>query len=190
MSYPHVFAAGGEWFMIPESAAREEVVLYRAREFPTRWEREATLLSGRPLVDATVFREGGVWWMFASPVGRDVHPFEDLLLFSAPDLTGPWAPHRGNPQVSDVRHARPAGAVVRTSRGLLRPAQDCSVRYGYGLSLRAIERLDGDGYEEREVAHSIPRRKDGPVLGVHTFNLADGVLFIDLLRDGRHRAVT
>ncbi len=37
LSYPFVFSADGDVYMIPETAARKSVLLYRAERFPDRW---------------------------------------------------------------------------------------------------------------------------------------------------------
>ena len=188
LSYPHVFAWDGQWWMIPESAVAGEVVLYRCLELPDRWQREATLLTGDQLVDCTPFADAnGKWWMFASRVGVDPFPQEDLLLFSAPAPTGPWVAHAGNPLVSDVRAARPAGAVHPYRGSVLRPGQDCSVRYGYGLALHRVSRLDDAGYAESEVRRVLPPEDATEVLGVHTFNHAPGIVCVDLLLSSSRR---
>lgn len=182
LSYPHVFGWDGAWWMIPESAVADEVVLYRCVELPDRWEREATLLTGGQLVDCTPFADAsGRWWMFASRVGADPFPQEDLLLFSAPFPTGPWRAHEGNPLLSDVRAARPAGAVHPFQGTFLRPGQDCSVRYGYGLALQKVARLDAAGYAETELARILPPRSLPGMLGVHTFNRSPGLVCVDFL---------
>lgn len=53
-SYPFVFCYRQGWYMIPESSESGEVRLYRALEFPYRWEQAAVLLR-EPAVDTTVF---------------------------------------------------------------------------------------------------------------------------------------
>lgn len=185
LSYPHVFRWDDTWWMIPESAVAGEVVLYRCAELPDRWQREATLVTGDQLVDCTPFFDAsGRWWMFASRVGADSFPQEDLLLFSAPDPTGPWIAHDGNPLVSDVTVARPAGAVHPYAGSFLRPGQDCSVRYGYGLSFQQITQFDDSAYAETQLRRIAPPPSFPGLLGVHTFNRSPGLVCVDLLLAG------
>ncbi len=66
LSYPFVFAHGGQIWMIPESSAARTVNLYRADPFPDRWVREATLIEDVEASDATIVRHGGRLWMFAA----------------------------------------------------------------------------------------------------------------------------
>ena len=46
-SYPHIFRAGSEIFMIPESVDSNSVDLLRCQQFPDKWVREAVLLEGK-----------------------------------------------------------------------------------------------------------------------------------------------
>lgn len=46
MSYPYVFRAGTEIFMIPETTRRKALLVYRAVEFPLRWELHKVIREG------------------------------------------------------------------------------------------------------------------------------------------------
>jgi hypothetical protein len=182
LSYPQVFRWHGEFWMIPESAEAGDVTLYRAVDFPYRWAPEVTLMRGQQLVDPTPFEHAGEWWMFATRVGPDLHPHEDLMLFRAATPTGPWCADPRNPLLSSALRGRPAGSVRSLANGLLRPAQDCSVRYGYGLSLQHLTALSDSVFIERSLAHITPGVQDSSLLGIHTFNCTESVLFVDMFR--------
>ena len=72
LSYPHVFEWNGQVYMVPESNCDFSVRLYRAVEFPKRWEFVNKLLTGHDYVDATLFRHDDMWWMFVSATRNDV----------------------------------------------------------------------------------------------------------------------
>lgn len=180
LSYPHVFEHAGDWYMIPESRAAGTVTLYRATDFPVRWEKACDLLVGSRVADATVFEHEGRWWMFACRIGEGGSTFEDVILFQAPSLFGPWLPHAGNPVVSDATAGRPAGRIITEGSRLIRPAQDCSLRYGYGISFQSILRLSETAYSEERVGMRNPDW-DRRLLGTHTFNRSSTVTFVDLL---------
>ena len=145
------------------------VALYRCLEFPTRWERCATLLEGPVLADVTLTVRDGRWWMFAASHDGVGGWSDTLALFSAPGLFGPWLPHAHNPIFVDCTQARPAGAIVERGGRLIRPVQDCSVSYGGALGLAEITRLDDGGYAQRllSVLHAGPR---WPGRKLHTLN--------------------
>lgn len=187
LSYPFVFARGGDYWMIPESCAAGTVDLYRARRFPGGWVKEETLLSGVVASDATLVEHAGLWWMLASvreavPEAEGLAPrgsFSDTLyIWSAPDFRGPWVPHPRNPVLIDIASARPAGRVVARGGVLIRPVQDCRRAYGGALALARIDRLDGEGYGQTVEA----RLEPGPIWAgsrLHTLNRSGAFEFID-----------
>jgi len=180
LSYPCVFESESTWYMVPESSASGTVSLYRATDFPWQWVKECDLVTDHRLVDCTVFRHSNKWWMLGCRVGADEHPYEDLEVFAADDLTGPWVPHSRNPVVSDATRGRPAGHVFVEDGKLVRPAQNCSVRYGYGLSFQEIVHLSESSFEERAIASRVADW-DSKIIGVHTFNRSGSLSCTDFL---------
>jgi hypothetical protein len=172
LSYPFVFARDGEIFMIPETSAAGRVELYRAAVFPTDWRLEAVLLEDLRAADATLLEHDGLLWLFASVAAPGASTLDELHLFWARELRGPWRAHPHNPVVSDVRCARPAGAIQRHGSRLIRPAQDCSRRYGWAISFRQIDVLSTSAYAEHEIDRLQPDTSEG-ARAVHTFS-ADG----------------
>lgn len=149
LSWPQVFEHEGDYFLVPESLYANQVVLYRAQDFPLQWAREAVLLNGA-FTDPTLFQAHGRWWMLASQ--SDEAPDDTLRLFHSEQLAGPYVEHPASPVVSgDFSKARSAGPVIATPEGLVRLAQDHTL--GYGRSVRAflITMLTTTEYAEREV---------------------------------------
>jgi len=179
LSYPFTFEWRGERFMIPETAADRSVQLFRAVKAPYEWELESVLLGDVSLVDATVAEIEGRWWMFAGSVTRGGSRCDELNVYYADSPLGPWVPHRRNPVISDVRHARPAGRPFQVGGAWFRPAQDCSRRYGYAIAIRRITRLDPNEFEEETVTALTPSW-DRRLLGTHTINAVDGLTVIDM----------
>ena len=180
LSYPFVFQWDGDFFMVPETGSRHQVELYRCVNFPAQWKLERVLLSGLTAFDPTLAFLFGKWWLFASIPAYGVGSSDELHLFHADSPLGPWSPHRNNPIKSDVRSARPAGRIFENDGQFYRPAQDCSKRYGYAVSINLIRQLNPETYEEVEVDKIIPNW--GPnVVGVHTFNQAGDMTVIDWL---------
>jgi len=182
LSYPFVFRWQGETFMLPESSAGRNLVLYRASEFPHRWQPETELLDGVRVVDATLHEVDGRWWMFANLAGDETPTAHDELhLFHASSPLGPWTPHRLNPVVSDARSARPAGALFTWRGELYRPAQDCSYHYGHAVALRRVRHLGVEEYHE-EPASALQPDWHPRLLATHTFNRCRGLVVVDGLR--------
>lgn len=175
LSYPQVFEHRGAIYMLPESSANRTIELYRCVEFPHRWTLEQVLRGDIEAVDSSLLYRDGRWWLFSSV---KQHPAasenNELHIFSSDELLGGhWQPHPGNPVISDVTRARPAGRIIEHRGQLLRPSQNCAGIYGYGLNLNEIVRLDETGYEERLVSKTTADCHVG-MIATHT-----------LARDGR-----
>jgi hypothetical protein len=181
LSYPFLFAHEGEVFMIPETREAGRIELYRAVSFPHGWRREAILLDDIDAVDASVLAHDGRLWLFACVATPGASSADELHAFWAEALRGPWHPHARNPVVSDVRCARPAGAVQRWGARIVRPGQDCSRRYGGAISFREIEVLTPSAYAEHEIDRLEPANV-GSARATHTYASDGRFEAIDLLR--------
>lgn len=144
LSYPQVFTADGEIFMLPESSGGRELVLYRALEFPDRWVRDTVLLADVKVADATLLQRDGRHWLIATRRLDYGSSADTMVVYSAPALRGPWAPHPLNPIVIDRAAARPGGSAVAHNGRIVLPVQDGSRSYGGGLGLMDLLRLDDD----------------------------------------------
>lgn len=141
--------------------------LYRCVEFPLKWRFE------RQLVEfcrhATLHRASDRWWLFAT--GTKENDGEDELnLFHAAKLTGPWIPHARNPVKADARGAQPAGRLYWRNGALYRPALVNAPREAMGVALHRVLRLTPHEYAERQV-ETIP--------GVRTVNYGAELTVVD-----------
>lgn len=178
LSYPQVFAQGGEVWMIPETSSAREVVLYRAASFPDRWVRHATLIADREISDATLLERDGRFWLFGTERHSQGNSSDTMVVFSADSLGGPWLPHPMNPVLIDRTAARPGGAFVAQGERLFLPVQDGSRTYGGGLGLAELVELN-----QGAVRFAAPRPvRPGTAWdrqGIHTLNRAGGIEVID-----------
>jgi len=175
--------------MMPETASRRQVELYRCVDFPVHWKLERVVLRDLKALDPTPALLFGRWWLFANIPAYGAGTLDELHLFHADSPLGPWTPHRDNPIKSDVRSARPAGRIFEDNGQCYRPAQDCSTRYGSAVTINRILELNPERYEEIEMGKVGPNWCPG-VEGVHTFNVAGNLTVIDCLlkrRRWRHR---
>jgi len=175
-SYPHIFQAGSDFYMIPESCDSKSIDLYRCEHFPNRWVHEATLFDGR-FVDTTVWREADRWWLTTTRAEPDARS-GTLFLFSSEVLTGEWQMHPCNPISTDIRSNRGAGRVFHAGNHLIRPSQSCSPIYGYSFSLNEITELSPEKYTQRLLKTVTPEYWKG-LCAVHTYNVSGNVEVID-----------
>ena len=179
LSYPFVFSWQGNYYMIPETFDNKTLELYRCVSFPSAWELEAVLMEKINAVDATLIEIDRVWWMFVNMAISGSAPHDELYLFYADSPLGPWKAHKRNPVKSDVRCSRPAGRLFHWKGNLYRPAQDCSVRYGYAISLNKINRLTPEDFQEELVSRITPNWNPN-LAGIHTINNASELTIVDV----------
>ncbi|HEV1994564.1 MAG TPA: hypothetical protein VGR03_09555 [Candidatus Acidoferrum sp.] len=169
LSYPFVFEHRGEVYLIPETRTRKRIELYRAAEFPLKWVLVKMLAENVQAVDSTLHQSAGKLWLFANIAVPGASTFDELHLFLADSLQGEWTPHPKNPIVSDVRRARPAGALFFENGKLIRPSQDCTVRYGRAMTLNEVQVLSATDYREAPVGRIEPDWHPG-IVCTHTYN--------------------
>ena len=157
LSYPHVFCWNGEYYLTPETEEAGAVCLYKASAFPRGWEFCATLIE-QLLVDPSIFRLAGRWWMFACPRKTQVKD-GSVALFCADELRGPWTSHPQNPIIHGNQDiARPAGRVFIKDGEVVRFAQDKHNPQGNHVRAFRVVELTASSYRETEIA-------GGPILG-------------------------
>lgn len=165
-------------YMIPETRQNRTVELYREDKFPTSWSLVAILLKDIFAVDATIHQADGKFWMFVGLSNGKYSSCDELGIFHAESLLGPWNPHRSNPVISDVRRARPAGALFYQDGKLIRPSQDCAKAYGYALCFSEVIVLNEMEYREIPLGRISPEwTRDN--LGTHTYSRTDDFEVID-----------
>lgn len=178
LSYPFTFEWEGSTYMIPETSAAGTVELYRAERVPDKWRLQRVLLHDIDAADATLLRHNGLFWLFAAVAVPGGAKTDELCVFWARELHGEWTSHPRNPVVSDVRRARPAGRIFLSGKTLVRPAQDCSQRYGGAIVFHSIDELSTTDYRESVISRFTGAGIEG-ILGTHTYNSSERYEVID-----------
>lgn len=149
-SYPYVFEADSEIYLIPGLANRRNspapVKLFRATSFPYEWELEEVLIEPDHLCyDPTIFQNNDTWWAMIGAGQND-----ELHLYSSDSLTdGSWLAHPENPVVTDRPSAgRPGGRPINIKDRLYIPFQDCESGYGDALRMYEIEAISKREYSD------------------------------------------
>jgi hypothetical protein len=183
LSYPLVFEAEGETWMLPEAFRSGRLTLYRAAGFPDRWTPAAVLELDAVAIDATPVFHEGLWWLFYAPAGSRLDKVSALHVAWAERITGPWRPLAGNPVRYDITSSRPGGTPVVLDGRLVLPMQDCSRTYGGAIRPLTITRLTPDRCEAEAGEAIAPPRAYAPYLGgLHTIAAAGPVTLIDAKR--------
>lgn len=178
LSYPHIFECDGNLYLVPETRKARRIELLRCVQFPSQWELCKVVLDNVHAVDATFWRQNGMWWMFATFAPDEQGLADELHLYYADTLLGEWTPHPANPLCVDIRCARSAGPIFAKDGKIYRPSQDCAERYGHALWINQIEQLDRMTYRERPVCRISPEWHAG-VSRVHTVAQAGRLTVLD-----------
>jgi hypothetical protein len=146
VSYPCTFADGERSYCAPEMSQDDGCVLYALGD-GGEWSPRHHVLRGRRIVDPTVFRFEGRWWL----LGTEPPPLHNSVLnaFYADALEGPWTAHAANPVKRDAASARPAGRPFALRGRLYRPAQDCTGTYGGAVHVMEVLALTPTEFRER-----------------------------------------
>ncbi len=177
LSYPFVFQKDSEWFMVPESSAIEEIIVYRAIDFPYHWEKRKVLIEHLPALDSTIIEQNGLMWLFCTRIDKGEN--SALCAYYSDSLFGKWKPHLQNPIKTDLSAARPAGKMFVLNEKLYRPSQNSIGTYGKSITLNKITKLTSDAFEEIKIGEIKPQTLSSYKQGIHTFNFSRKYVVID-----------
>lgn len=183
LSYPLVFEGEGSIWMLPEAHKSQGLTLYRAIDFPYRWEATTRIALDHVAVDATPLFHDGRWWLFYTSASQEAHKMESLHVAWADRLAGPWTPHPANPVRVDRGSARPGGSAYVANGEVVLPVQDCSRTYGGAIKPLHIYELTPDRFAADQGAAISPPLSAAPyVEGFHTLSAAGPVTLVDMKR--------
>ncbi len=179
-SYPFVFKIDACWYMIPESSASKEVRLYRAVEFPYRWEPVKVLLR-QASVDTSVFTYGGKTYLqtfLLCPGCEQVIP----QIYEFCVSSGEFALEQISWPEFDRLQCRGAGGWFEEEGALYRPAQENKdYEYGNAVLFYRLEGLDRE-YLEKPAGRLAPEQVEAAVWhdGLHTYTASEKFRAIDI----------
>ena len=183
LSYPNIFTYDSDYYMVPESGDKGSIDLYRCTDFPYQWKYQTTLINDIHAYDSTLIEHQGRWWLFATVVPElGLSGCEELHIFYASSpISTEWQPHMKNPVISDASCARPGGNFYVKESQIYRVSQDCAGRYGAGININKVVRLDIEDYEEISDSSHYPDW-DENLVALHTFNFNGNIAVADVLR--------
>ena len=185
LSYPYVFEAEGETWLLPEAHRSGTLTLYRAVDFPDRWEATARIALDVVPIDATPFRHGDRWWLFYSGGSDRAARMGALHVAWAERLEGPWHVHPCNPIRRDIGGGRPGGTPFLEGDTICLPVQDCRRTYGGAVRILRFARLTPD-LAETDLGPPICAPADTAYSeGFHTLAACGPVTLIDAKRIDR-----
>ena len=180
LSYPCVFTHGNNVYMIPESADNHSIDLYKAVSFPNTWEKVCQLAEGI-YYDTTYMSYQNKSYLITYSPKR--HYFE-LGLFSF-DID-----KRKIEKLSEIQYkenvGRPAGNVYVANNELIRPAQDCSRKYGENLFFYKVEGLNDGKFGETKIRTISVKETDSSFQRIHTYSRDSMYETVDFFKEQFH----
>lgn len=176
VSFPQLLQEGGRTYGLLESSVGRVTTLYEV-DTQGQWLPVQTLLAGMAVVDPTLFRWQGRYWL--AYTDADLGEHDNLCLQYADSVLGPWTPHAHNPVKVDVRGARMAGPWFEHEGVLYRPAQDCLRTYGAAMVIQRVLHCSPDRYDETEVRRIQPAPQGECPDGIHTLSAWGAHTLID-----------
>lgn len=170
LSYPYVFEFNDEIYMIPESSENKSVELYRAVEFPDKWEFDCKLLSGN-FVDSTLNRISNDMFGFYTYNMTNLEMHFGTLNMDTKSVNLDRI-------VSDDKYElRAGGNCFVESDKIIRPVQ--YNKYFYGQKIRLLENTT---YEEIGVLdpEAVTTSSNTQYRRLHTYSNINGYEAIDL----------
>lgn len=145
LSYPYVFKSHSTFYMIPESREGHAVKLYKAIEFPTKWQFICDLIVG-DFADPSIIEKDNIWWLFV------LKESNSLALYYSENLTGSYHEHPKSPIIiNDSNISRPGGRMIIVNNKVIRYVQDDDPEYGNSLRVFRINTLTTVDYTQEEI---------------------------------------
>lgn len=163
LSYPYIFKYGNEYYLLPETKRDNSIRLYKSINFPFHLKFVKKLVIGSYCDPSIIFYKNK-WWLFASKNN------EDLYLFYADNLEGPYSNHKKNPVIKSNPHlARPAGRIIEYEGKLVRYAQNDFPDYGLLVYAFQILEITETDYKEKQLNPPVlyPSGKGWNAAGMH-----------------------
>lgn len=200
LSFPFIFQKDGEVYIMPESCENETLQLFKAIDFPNKWE-ECSVLLRDVFVSDSIIMEGENQELILScfeqyrtaPEGKLFYCWGKHHLYSMEDgKISDTLLHQGVVAEGDYG-IRNAGCVFRHEGKVFRVGQNCTQnQYGKGLVFFCIDSLIP--YSERAIfsiddskmrPHIHFTGKEKQIQGVHTYNSSAHYEVIDFAYSGR-----
>jgi len=166
LSYPAIFQENNEIYIIPESGTERNIQLFKATEFPDKWNLESIIWDDGNFSDSNILYYKDKWWLFTIG-GND----NNLIILQANFLFGKWQ----KVFEKEIPNSRGAGNIFQQNGDLIRPCQDVSKIYGGAIIFKKITLPD---YTEKIVRRIEPDWSLN-LTGTHTFNFNQDYIVLD-----------
>jgi hypothetical protein len=174
-SYPQIVQWNGSGYIFPEVSGGSSPVLVELglNGLPNGKNIILKNLENIRAIDGTLFESKGFWYLFA---GNPTDSHQRLDLYYSNTLYGDFKLHPMSPIVLDPRCSRMAGPIFQKNGITYRFGQDCSEKYGGGITILRILEITPKRYMEEKVGSF---GLEG-ALGPHSLLMGRNAIWLDL----------
>lgn len=172
LSYPAIIRHKGKVYVYPENGASGKLNIYEYNSEKHLLVNPVCILN-EAVADATIVEQNGCCYMSATKFPKTQR---GAYLFVSESLFGPFRQVEAEPYQTNKACSRQGGNWFEAYGSIYRPAQNCKVRYGGGLSIMYSD-LRG-AISEKQICQ-LGAVKGRYSLGLHTLNFNDGLCVID-----------
>jgi hypothetical protein len=181
LSYPFIFDYKGSIYMIPETKEDESIRLYKAVEFPLKWEFEKYLIKNIKSVDTTIIKIDEVYWMFTNQeIANNTRNTCLFLYKSSSPISSEWIEHKNNP-VEFKNGARNGGLITLPGKTVRVGQKFGYTEYGRSISMYQPNLISLENYRE-ELIHEYEPKFDKDIGGVHHINNTEDYVTFDAFK--------
>jgi len=147
-SYPFLFhdAKSDKIYLLPEAGQKGGIYLYEFENFPEKIKTEIKIVEGN-YADSNIIILDNVYYLITTNIDTN-----ELELFWSDDLVvSIWQRHPASPLTADRRISRNGGGFIQVNKKLYRVAQNTKTKYGEGIVILEVLRLNTYEYLEKVI---------------------------------------
>lgn len=176
MSYPFVFEKDNDIFMIPETSSGNALMLYKAIDFPNKWEKVKNIVDNVKWVDTSLIKTENGYIGFTEELPENQENVKDYKIVLDNELN---LVDKELINDNDSIH-RCGGRIFKQSGNYIVVCQDCVEDYGKALYFRICD----ENLVEKNNYHIDPEdlRYTSKILidGMHTYTATENFEVIDI----------
>ncbi len=172
LSYPAIIRHNDKVYVYPENGASGKLNIYEYDSENHQLVNPICILN-EAVADSTIVARNGRYYMSAT---KFPNTQRGAYLFVSESPFGPFCQVEAEPYQTNKACSRQGGNWFEAFGSIYRPAQNCEVRYGGGLSIMYSDIRDG--ISEKQICQ-LGAVKGRYSLGLHTLNFNDGLCVID-----------
>lgn len=178
LSYPLVFSFNDEIYMMPEANESNSLYIYKAIDFPDKWEKYAIVAENVRLVDTSPFWHDNELFLLSK---ENETPQAPMVLLKVD--TNNWSVANKKVITDDVCISRPGGNAFLIDNRFYIPTQDCKDDYGAALNFLSFtvnSNLEFNYTVEKKITPDMLSISGiEKIVGIHTYNYSNDLEVID-----------